>query len=247
MFSGKITAQNRAGGFIGYVLPYSHVTINQCENMAEIISTGHCAGIVGQTHDATVEMVNSLNSGNIKLLVSEYTYVSAGGILGAVGYNSNAEKGNIEIFNCYNTGNIDNASSNVYCATGGILGSATSFGENVIIANCYNIGKTTAKYSNFSGGILGGFWYNQYETDIKNSYYDETASNRSVGGTNTEYAQNLSQSQIKGQETIQDENGNSKTLIELLNGYIENNLDGLDTTKWMKWTQNENGYPILDI
>ena len=247
MFSGKITAQNRAGGIIGYVTD-SHVSINQCENRAEVISKNNTAGIVGQAHNSTLKVMNSLNSGNIKLLATDYPYVSAGGILGVI--NNNIEEQYIEIFNCYNSGNIDNASSKVYCAAGGILGNATNSGENIVIANCFNRGETTAKYqfiTNFSGGILGGFWYNQYETDIKHSYYDGTASNRSVGGTITEYAQKLSQLQIKGQETIEDENGNSKTLLELLNEYIENNPDGLDTTKWTKWIRNEEGYPILDI
>lgn len=247
MFSGKITAQKDSGGIIGEVRD-SHVSINQCENRAEVISKYSTAGIIGQAHNATLKVMNSFNSGNIKLLATDYSYASAGGILGMA--DTNVEEQCIEIFNCYNSGNIDNASSKVYCAAGGILGNATSIGENIVIANCYNIGKTTAEYqfiTNFSGGILGGFWYNQYETDIKHSYYDGTASNRSVGGTITEYAQKLSQSQIKGQETIEDANGNSKTLLELLNGYIENNSDGLDTTKWTKWIQNEEGYPILDI
>lgn len=247
MFSGKITAQSSAGGIVGYIPSYIHVTINQCRNTAEIISIMHCAGIAGQIADATaVDVMNCFNMGNIQVLTSNITYVSAGGILGAVA--SVQEK--VEIFNCYNTGNIDNTSSQTYCAAGGILGNVNSIGEKVLIANCYNMGKTTAKYqyiTNFSGGILGGFWYNQYETDIKHCYYDETDSERSVGGSKIEYAQSLSQAQMRGQEGIQDGNSNSKTLLELLNRYIENNPDGLDTTKWTKWIQNQEGYPILDI
>ena len=248
MFSGKITGQNVVGGIIGYVM-YSNVSINQCENRADSISKNYIAGIVGQAHNSTLKVMNSLNSGNIKLLATDYTYVSAGGILGGID-STNIEEQYVEIFNCYNSGNIYNASSNVYCAAGGILGNTTNFGENIIIANCYNIGKTTAKYqfiTNFSGGILGGFWYNQYEANIKHCYYDGIASDRSVGGIISEYAQKLSQLQIKGQETIEDEDGNSKTLLELLNGYIENNPDSLDTTQWKKWVQNEEGYPVLDI
>ena len=254
MFRGKLIAQNNVatsvGGIVGNIRTNSHVTIDQCRNMAEIISIYHCAGIVGSVTSSTVEIINSFNEGNVQILTSSVTYVSAGGILGSIVDSTSEQQSKIGIFNCYNTGNIDNQNNLVYCAAGGIFGSVGYSGENVLIANCYNMGKTTAKFlgiANFSGGILGGFWYNQYETDIKHCYYDETVSNRSVGGSTTEYAQGLSETQIKGQESIQAEDGNSKTLLELLNGYIENNPDGLNTAQWTKWIQNEEGYPVLDI
>ena len=153
------------------------------------------------------------------MLESNASYASVGGIIGSV----NAVLENVNVLNCYNTGHIENPNTKVYCFSGGIVGSSTNCGEYLTIANCYNIGKTIAKYLSGgklgAGGILGGFWYNTYNSDIRNCFYYGENSDRSVGLLNEEYAQKLTYNQLISKENIEDEEGNSKILIELLNGY----------------------------
>lgn len=133
------------------------------------------------------------------------------------------------------------------------MGSSSGGGENTIIANCYNNGKITAIYRGatnkieFSGGIQGGFWYGVYKTDIKHCYYNGTKSDRSVGATNSEYAQKLTYKQINGSEKFEDEEGMHITLVEELNTYKEIDPDELETNEWCNWIQNSEGYPDLEI
>lgn len=155
---------------------------------------------------------------------------------------------NVNIENCYNIGTIINEVNSAYCASGGILGS-TSNCKDINITNCYNIGKTSAKYSYiapFSGGIQGGFWYGQYRSNINNCYYDSSKSDRSVGGAKEEYATKLTTEQMQGKEKINNQDGTSNTLVELLNKEIDNNTNGIDTTEWLRWKQGEDGYPTFE-
>ena len=127
----------------------------------------------------------------------------------------------------------------------GILGTAFDK-QNINILNCYNIGKITSKpRPAASGGIQGGFWYNQYKSNISNCYYDGAKSDRSVGGATKEYATKLTTSQMQGKEKIENQDGTSSTLVELLNKEIDNNSTGTDTSSWLRWQQGENGYPTF--
>ena len=248
--TGKIISQNNSGGMIGenyYTKEEEgNIKISNCINNSNITTRNYCGGIVGI--GAKIEIKNCYNTGNMQIIYTEgayegdTAYVSTGGIIGVAGKNS-------YIYNCYNTGNITNDNNKVYCGAGGIVGNVGASGEYVKIINCYNIGKTSAKYlsiTQFSGGILGGFWYGEYNTNIKNCFYDQTTSDRSVGGSKEEYAQALTREQIQNKELIQNENGTSNKLIELLNNYIENNSDEIETSTWKKWKLEENGYPVFE-
>lgn len=248
-FNGKIEGGRKiCGGILGRSDYISNLKIDNCMNLAEITSDNSIGGIIGHfgldSDSEGVQITNCFNIGNMKITsgASDRPYSAAGGILGSVGCQGGSNSTEIKVFNSYNKGNIDNQLGHYYNGAGGIIGSTTNKG-NVTIANCYNTGKTTSKSSGSNAGIQGGFWYNNYLTDIKHCYYDETKSDSGVGGTNIEYAQKLSHNQIIGKEAIVDENGNRKNLVELLNEYIENNSDGFDTSHWCKWTQDEEGYP----
>ena len=220
------------GGIIGSVANNSNIEINQCRNTANIIGSGYIGGIIGKIESKVkIKIINSYNEGILILKPSKLLqpYVSVGGILG----NASLE---LVIANCYNVGKIVNEVNNTYNAASGILGSSINV-DSTNITNCYNIGETRAKYSYitpFSGGIQGGFWYGQYKSTITNCYYDGSKSDRSVGGTKEEYATKLTTNQIQGKEKIDNQDGTSSTLVELLNKEIENNSTGADTSNWLR-------------
>lgn len=237
--SGKIISKLTSGGVVGLISYASNISIYNCINATNIVTEGHCGGIVGSSANTIV--VNCYNAGNLQVNNSNKTYISVGGIIGVADKNS-------DIFNCYNTGDVTNNSDKVYAGAGGIAGTVTNVGEYVNIINCYNTGKTSAKYLNAkaSGGILGIFWYNEYKTNIKNCFYDQATSERSVGSKSVEYAQKLTKEQIQNIEPIQNEDGSSYKLIELLNNYIKDNPDNLDMQGWKNWTENQDGYPTFE-
>ena len=255
-FSGNITdtvgTSFRCGGIIGRILGApQNIVVNKCSNTAKIITSYNGAGIIGSIEAGSsgenINIINCFNVGDITMLESNASYASVGGIIGSV----NSISGNVNVLNCYNTGDIENPNTEVYRFSGGIVGSSTNCGEYLTIANCYNIGKTTAKYlyggKLGAGGILGGFWYNTYNSDIRNCFYYGENSDRSVGLLDEEYAQKLTYNQLISKENIEDEEGNSKILIELLNEYKSNATTEFDTSMWCDWVQNEQGYPVLDI
>ncbi len=250
-YSGKIgeyngTVKHSIGGIVGWTAnSESEIEINKSKNQADIVDSAYIGGIVGR-NDGKIKITNCYNKGNLinklyKGAIQE-NYITVGGIIAAT-INSN-----VNIENCYNIGTIINEVNSAYCASGGILGS-TSNCKDINITNCYNIGKTSAKYSYiapFSGGIQGGFWYGQYRSNINNCYYDSSKSDRSVGGAKEEYATKLTTEQMQGKEKINNQDGTSNTLVELLNKEIDNNTNGIDTTEWLRWKQGEDGYPTFE-
>ena len=229
------------GGIVGNINESSNTEVNKCVNKSNIISNIYTGGIVGKNY-GKLKIVNCYNLGDLTLKRANFlqSYYSVGGIFGC------CTRGDVIIENSYNTGIIINELSNVYSGAGGILG--TSGDLNANITNCYNIGKTSSKYlyiTPFSGGIQGGFWYNQYKSNISNCYYDGAKSDRSVGGATKEYATKLTTNQMQGKEKIENKDGTSSTLVELLNKEIDNNSTGADTSSWLRWKQGENGYPTF--
>lgn len=51
---------------------------------------------------------------------------------------------------------------------------------------------------------------------------------------------------MQGKEKIQNQNGTSSTLVELLNKEIDNNSTETDTSTWLRWKEGENGYPTFE-
>ena len=252
-YSGKIggakqSIKNAIGGIVGWITDNeSEVEINKCKNQADIVDYTYIGGIVGRNGAKKLTIINCYNKGNVnakKLKDSAPgadSYISIGGIIGTT-------ESNIHIENCYNIGMLANEIGSTYNGAGGILG-ATNSNKDINITNCYNIGKTSAKYSYiapFSGGIQGGFWYGQYRSNINNCYYESSKSDRSVGGAKEEYATKLTTEQMQGKEKINNQDGTSNTLVELLNKEIDNNTNGIDTTEWLRWKQGEDGYPTFE-
>lgn len=249
-YNGKIEvtediSMNAIGGILGYGKKDSQIEINQCRNKTNINEQADIGGICGKT-EIKIRIVNCYNEGNLTAKVknedSNIHYFSIGGIIGSgkVSY--------INIENCYNKGNIVNELNGTYSGAGGIIGATGN--STVNISNCYNIGKTSSKYSYiapFAGGIQGGFWYGTYKSIISNCYYDGNKSDRSVGGAKEEYATKLTTEQMQGRENIENQDGTSSTLVELLNKEIDNNTNNIDTTGWLKWKQGEDGYPDIDM
>ena len=221
------------GGIIGYIGNATDIEINQCSNNANIFGNGAVGGIIGSNFDK-VKIVNCYNTGNLTV-----TNVSVGGIIGRT------IETTINIQNCYNTGIIINEVKNTYNSAAGILGSAGR-SKNIIIDNCYNIGETKAKPEQASGGIQGSYWYDQYQSNIINCYYDGSKSDRSVYKTKEEYATKLTTRQMQGKDKIQNQDGTTSTLIELLNKGIDDNSANTDTSSWLRWKQGEEGYPVFE-
>lgn len=251
---GEPSSKNAAGGIVGLISRSSSIIeINQCRNNSNIADSAYIGGIVGKS-EGNIKIINCYNTGVLRLKIRgkpiEGDYLTIGGIISCPGGSAVSGDTNtiFNIENCFNTGTIINEVKSIYNASGGILGSSISH-NNVNITNCYNIGETSSKYTfitPFSGGIQGGFWYNQYKSNISNCYYDGAKSDRSVGGATKEYATKLTTSQMQGKEKIENQDGTSSTLVELLNKEIDNNSTGTDTSNWLRWKEGENGYPTFD-
>lgn len=159
-----------AGGIIGSLANTCGWTdIINCHNFGEIISSKNAGGICASISsygfrqysfgDTIIE--NCSNCGSVTGSIDDY-YFGAGGI---VGYSQIINgQASLQIFKCYNTGNIYGASG------GGIIGSGNiSFQDTRLnIANCYNAGDINSSYS---GGISGiCFLYQDSIDDSANMY-----------------------------------------------------------------------------
>ena len=123
---------------IGGVTGNNKGNIENCINYSNISGKmQYAAGIAGTHTGSTIK--NCANMGNV--LIEEYgSYV--GGIVGL--NKSDTNDGTISIFECYNTGNIENKTN----CCGGIVGN----NQTPLIA-CYNVGRVIG-YGE-TGGITG--------------------------------------------------------------------------------------------
>lgn len=151
----------RLGGVAGLI---NSALLDNCSNYCNVLSsTSHSGGLVGWGNG---EILNSKNKGNISISSSAEAYASGGGIIGFA-------NSNLKIFNCYNYGNVKNEGLRVYSGAGGILGSTCNYA--VELNNCYNKGLIEGTYS--FGGIVGGYWYDNWISSVKNCYYLEGSCN----------------------------------------------------------------------
>lgn len=241
MISGYDTNQKEimVGGILGEIYVRGDIEVNKCRNKGNITASGTVGGIIGRSWCKT-KITNCYNTGNLTVKSNKSTFLgSVGGIIGAL----SVDGGSVE--NCYNTGKIINEVKGTYNSSGGIVGTTGNY-NNIIIANCYNIGETKAQPETASGGIQGSYWYGQYKTNMINCYYDGSKSDRSVYKTKEEYATKLTTNQMQGKEKIVNQDGTSSTLVELLNKGVDNNTTGVDTNNWFRWKQGENRYPIFE-
>ncbi|WP_411677792.1 GLUG motif-containing protein, partial [Caproicibacter sp.] len=165
-FTGSVHSSFYAGGIAG---ASASNPITNCYNTGSITSTKYAGGIAGQSTD---KVTNCYNTGSITG-TGWYT----GGVLG---------RGTSSITGCYNTGTVTGAD----IFTGGIVGrfedNDTTTGY---IFNCYNTGTVTG-VSESVGGIAGDFkasllanCYNIGDISGKYSSTDtDTDANAGVGG-----------------------------------------------------------------
>ena len=233
---GKIT--NTSGGYVAGICVENIGTLEHCINEAEIESTSVAvAGIVvlnkgkvekcgnkgpitgkiiigGIAANSRGQIYDSYNTAKIIATgTDDYNTSWVGGIVGKY------EKGsNLEISNCYNTGNIEATGEGI----GGICGTiAYANTDSKKISNCYNIGTVSG-----NAGIIGGV--NDTVT-ISNCYW--TNSNiYCQEGDSTTNIQNVNNVEIEQLKAYTATLGDAYTDdIEIEEG---------------KWKYN-NGYPIL--
>ncbi len=203
-----------SGGICGYNSPSG--IIKGCSNLSEIkLFDFSIGGIVGQNYRGIVE--ECFNSGNILSDISQGRY-GKGGI---VGVNS----GNIR--KCYNLATI--TGGNYHWSIGGIAGNSE---QNGIIEFSYNIGEIIGNNRGNYGGIVG--------SNAGNIRYSYTIDTNEMIGANAGTLDNcmqLSEKQMKNQESITLEDGSTTSFLILLNKEGE---------YFMEDTKNDNqGYPIL--
>ncbi len=162
-----------AGGIVGCSqFGLQNLTIQNCNNAAEIYGNYAVGGIVGMlnvtTNDVDTAWINNChNTGLINGLPSPGN-VYTGGVIGWI----NLQRNYTEIYmdNCYNTAYVkDTTHSGIYAYTGGVIGylqnTATAINNiNASISNVWNNGKvenistsldvTTNKWS-YAAGIVG--------------------------------------------------------------------------------------------
>lgn len=248
--SGNIQSTSAVGAIVGYIQTEKSISITNCINYCDI------KRVSGTKEDGVIDLGTGGIIGSLKAGVAipiercanygkiEDVYI-AGGIVGG---NQNASGARIK--NCYNYGNIK---SQEYA--GGICGNNAHY-----VYNSCNFGKVEGKRAGGITGFLGwarAEFYNCYNVG------EIIGNNNTVGGiwgqtnisdellkTNSLYMLNIqNQSSLnKSRGTIKTiEEFKSKDFVDILNSFIENNTDEIDTTQYYKWKYNENDYPTLDF
>ena len=201
------------------------INIENCSNEGIVHSTGNYSngGIIGYHRYGTINIINSAN----RAVIGKESEGSSGGIIGTysgVNFNHNNI---LNIYNCYNLGDIIGKN---YC--GGILGlqGLTSKTMTLNIENCYSVGKVQGKYP---GGIVGKLTGSDSRTtvvsSIKDTYWLTSSTDKaiSVGNcTNEEIISNYDMSYMK-----------SESFCNILNNNIRENKN------WNTWILKNNGYP----
>ncbi len=120
------------------------------------IGNAYAGGIVGVNNGVITECYNTCTVSSS---------LSTGGIAG-INYG--------KIISCYNAGSISNETSNRQSNVGGIVGENGEYGNDGIIADCYNIGNILGNF--FVGGIAG----RNYRSTITGSYNTGTIYTKSL-------------------------------------------------------------------
>ena len=215
----------RTGGIIGYAR--GNTQIINCESKCNIKSKSSVGGITGHIKETSI-IINSGNTGNLEIIEPTDSYVSAGGI---VGLTTNY------IINCYNLGNVKNNAKGVYKGAGGIAGNSKA--NIAYIYNCYNAGNIHGE--NSEGAILGGYWYNNWVTNIEKCYYLKNCSSGVIG-------KEITDQKFDATECTKEEM-QSADFINELNEYVESynqkNKENEDFIELKYWKRGDNGYPTF--
>ncbi len=134
--------QNKKGVVISNIINYVSAKVT-----SDVVTS---IGMIGASNNSDVKIINCVNNGNftnVKDAESTTDGSYAGGILGALGSNSDTPI----ITDCFNNGNISAGT-----AVGGIVGGSMKPDNKLTIQNCENNGDITGTNTNtFTGGILG--------------------------------------------------------------------------------------------
>ena len=165
---GKVDYENdiRYAGIISYNT--GDIVIINCSNHGKITGSGYAiGGIIGySTAIGKIYISNTYNTGEINFDKSGISYSGAGGIIGLNQY-ANA---NIEINNCYNTGNITGKA--VY--NGSIIGNTSE--ATTIINNSYIIENEGTNIIGNKGEYTGNVEVKTLE-EIKSQEFVDTLNN----------------------------------------------------------------------
>ena len=223
--AGEIYGNYRCGGIVG---TGNEMEIKNCANTGTVHSMGNYAsgGILGKQSGEAITIINCMNAATI----GEESTGNAGGIVGEyIGVSYTTDR-ILNIYNCYNIGNI--VSQN-YC--GGILGrqGLVSLSIQLNIENCYSAGEIAGKYA---GGVVGKLTNSDSRTtvtsSIKCTYYLTTSANRAIyegNCTEEEEIEGYDRTFIKSQD-----------FCNILNNHIGEN-EG-----WKHWILEEEKYPTFE-
>ena len=249
--TGNITGTECAGAICGCVMETnSNIQIINCTNNAEINGEKKAGGIIGCGGSGATGLIiqNCTNYGNVKSS-------NVGGIIGECYY--------IEIYNCYNDGEIVGISETGYSGVGGIVGTGVreiviknsynkgnikgiSKGGGIIgyndwgeltLENCYNIGSVSATVS---GGIVGRAFLSNDMLTTKNCFYLNTNNTIGIGSIHEGGSE-----EKDGVEGISYEEIKSNEFLSKLNDYVKQNSNNQEV-ELKKWKIGNEGYPILE-
>ena len=215
---GKVIVfDNRGGGIVGI---NESSTIMKCLNDGMIylgeegfFGIGGIAGASGAAGSVSV-IEECFNSGEVYSLSTNPQGQQSGGIVG----NISSSTYSAEVKNCYNTGFIHGIGQ-----IGGIIG----WGKDVIVQNCYNVGKleTEPGYTNYLGGIVAAMGFESTSHTIDNNYWLNTC-----GAT---YGYNRGQSNEGAEGKSMDElQGLTNALGEAYKEDNKNINDGYPILSW---------------
>jgi len=221
--SGKIQGSGKVGGFIADCGANYWVKMENCNNMAEIHTTGEYAGgLIGYVHGSATprHFYNCSNIGNI----TSNNY--SGGILGG---NDNA---GFMFINLYNNGIITGLRA------GGLIGSCNGSSK---IENVYNTGNVVSKSEINASGIAS--WIRGTPNLDKAYYLNSTLIAQALYGWGWSY-------NYKGRGISTYEYMNSQEFVNELNTYVdtynEEHKNDEDFIALRRWKYNAGNYPTFE-
>lgn len=221
--SGKIQGNGKAGGFVANGGTNYWIKMENCNNMAEIYTTGEYAGgLIGYVHGSASprHFYNCSNIGNI----TSNNY--SGGILGG---NDNA---GFIFINSYNNGIITGLRA------GGLIGSCNGSSK---IENVYNTGNVVSKSEINASGIAS--WIRGTPNLDKAYYLNNTLIAQALYGWGWSY-------NYKGKGVSTYEYMQSQEFVNELNTYVntynEEHKNDEDFISLNRWKYNQGDYPSFE-
>lgn len=164
--------KNNIGGICGW---NSGGDISKCSNIGEVTLNGDeayygVAGIVGTSSGSTndIRIEDCYNTGKITLYLASSSSTQCAGIIGNGGMAADGEY-ILYVTSCYNTGEIQVIGNLSSYAGAGIGG----WGRNIVIKNCYNVGKMYDEVENVPKGIWWTF-DSTLPANFENNYWLDT-------------------------------------------------------------------------